>query len=138
MKGAVNELTLGGGNLLITFRRPVFQRVGIFTHYSFARAGGVEQNGIKAFGQRGAEDAPVEVGEGNVINAAAADIGVQHFHPAGRKFVGQDRSVVAHPGGYLCGLGTRRSGDVHHSLGHFTIGEQRRHRQHRARFLNIK
>jgi hypothetical protein len=34
----------------VALRRPVFQRIGIFTHHPFAGAGGIQQDGVKASG----------------------------------------------------------------------------------------
>lgn len=96
---------------------------------------GVEQTASLYSGQHPApRRAPVEVG--GSVNAAAADIGVQHFHPAGRKRCG--RSLRGCPSGRLSVVlnpAQRRRPSL--ASGHFTIGEQRRHRRHRARFLNI-
>ncbi len=70
----------------------------------------------KRFRQGGAKHAAVEVGQGNIADAAAADIGMQHFHAAGGKFVGEDRALIAHPRGNLRGFGAGRRGHIHHAL----------------------
>ena len=88
MKRAVNQLVLGHRNFRVAFRRPVFQRIGIFTYYPFAGAGGVEQDRVKAFRQRGAEYPTIEMGQRHVADSTAADVGVQDFNPAGGIFIG--------------------------------------------------
>ena len=50
MEGAVDKFALGGGNVEVALRRPVFQCVSIFTHHAFARTGGIKQDGIESFG----------------------------------------------------------------------------------------
>lgn len=82
MKGAVNQLALGGGDLEIAGDRPVFKRIGIFTHHAFTRARGVQQDGIERFWHGGTKDAAIEVGQGDVADPTAADIRMQNFNPA--------------------------------------------------------
>ncbi len=95
MEGAVDKLALSGGDIEIALRRPVFQRVGVFTYNPFAGAGGVKQDGIEGFGQGRAKNPAVEVGQSDVADAAAADVGMQHLHPAGGEFIGENAARVA-------------------------------------------
>ena len=78
------------------------------------------------------------MGQGNIADAAAADIGMQDFNPAGGKLIGEDPARISHARGDLRGFGTRCSGDIHDPLWHVAIGKQRRNRQHRTGFLDIK
>ena len=138
MKCAVDELPLSFGDLLITLRRPVFQRIGIFAHHPLAGAGGIQQDGVKAFRQRGAKHPTIEVGQGDVADAAAADIGMQDFNPTGGKLVGENPALISHARSNLCSFGTRGGGHIHDPLRHVAIGKQRRNRQHRTGFLDVK
>ena len=76
MKCAVEQFALGGGNLKITVDGPVFQRIGIFTHHAFARAGSVQQNGIEHFWHCRTKHAAIKMCERNITDATAADIGM--------------------------------------------------------------
>ncbi len=138
MEGAFDQIALGGSNCLGAAQRPIFQRVGVFTDHPFARAGRIQQHGVKLFRQGGAEDACVKMGEGDIADAAAADIGVQHLDAARRKFVGEDGAAVAHARRYLRGFRAGRGRHIHHPQRIGRGVKQRADRQHRARFLNVK
>ena len=138
MEGAVDKLALSGGDVEVALRRPVFQRVGVFTYNPFAGARGVKQDGIEGFGQGRAKNPAVEVGQSDVADAAAADVSMQHLHPAGGEFIGENAARVAHSGCNLGGFRSRGGGNVHHPFGLPVIGEQGGDRQHRTGFLNIE
>ena len=130
MESAVDKLALGGGDVEVALRRPVFQRVRIFAYHPFAGAGGIKQNGVEGFGQCRAEHPAVEMGQGDVADAAAADVGMQHLHPAGGELIRQDAARIAHPGGDLGGFRPRSGSNVHDSFRLRVIGEQGGDRQH--------
>ncbi len=62
MEGAADKLALSGGDVEVALRRPVFQRVGVFTPTP-RRSRGVKQDGIEGFGQGRAKNPAVEVGQ---------------------------------------------------------------------------
>ena len=76
--------------------------------------------------------------QGDILDTAAADVGMQDFHAAGGKFVGKNRPVITHPGGNLCCFRAGRGGNVHHAFRCVAFCEQGGNRQHRTGFLNIK
>ncbi len=130
MKGTVDQLALGVGDLQIAGNGPVFQGIGIFAHHAFTRAGRVQQDGIKDFRQRRAEYPTIEVGQGHVADPAAADVGMQYLHSAGGEFVGEDRPGVIHPRGNLGGFRPGGGGNVHYPLRLVAVGEEGANRQH--------
>ncbi|VFS80837.1 Uncharacterised protein [Salmonella enterica subsp. enterica] len=71
-------------------------------------------------------------------DSTSADISVQNFDAAGRKFVGQNGAAVPHAGSDLRGFGARRRCHIHDPLRMIIIGEQGRDRQHRTGLLNVK
>ncbi len=104
MEGAVDKLALSGGDVEVALRRPVFQRVGVFT-YNPSPEGASSRMASKVSG-KAAKNPAVEVGQSDVADAAAADVSMQHLHPAGGEFIGENAARVAHSG---CNLGGFRS-----------------------------
>ncbi len=138
MKSTVEQIALGRGDLFGARQRPVFQRICIFADHSFAGAGRVQQDGVELFRQRWPEDPRVKVRQRTVADAAAADISVQHFYPAGGEFVCQDNALIAHPRRNLGGFRTRCRCHIHHGADLWLGVKQGGYRQHGAGFLDVK
>ena len=138
MEGAVDQIALRFRNRDGALQRPVAQRIRIFTDHAFAGAGRIQQNGIEHLRQRRAKHASIEMGQRGVADAAAAEVRMQHFYPAGGIFVSQNQALIFHQRRHLRGFGTGRGRYVHHPIRLRLGGEQRADRQHRAGFLNVK
>src|SRR5471032_1963415 len=138
MEGTVDQLTLGGSNVLNAFLRPVTHRICVLADNPFTRTGGIEQDSIKGFRQGGTKYPTIKMRECRIAHATAADVGMQNFDTAGGVFVSENAALIVHQRSDLRSFGTRRSGDVHDQDRLRIVGKQRGHRQNGTSFLYIK
>lgn len=105
MEGAVDKLALSGGDVEVALRRPVFS-ASASLRTTLRRSKGRQAGWHRRFRARPRQNPAVEVGQSDVADAAAADVSMQHLHPAGGEFIGENAARVAHSG---CNLGGFRS-----------------------------
>ncbi|MNN82255.1 hypothetical protein D3C81_1991730 [compost metagenome] len=70
------------------------------------------------------------MGQGHILHATAADVGVQYLDPAGGVFIGDNAALIVHQRRNLGGFGSWCGRYVQYPAWCFGSGEQRTDRQH--------
>ncbi len=138
MEGAVDKLALSGGDVEVALRRPVSARRRLYVQ-PLRRSRGRQAGWHRRFRARPRQKPGRRSRSSDVADAAAADVGMQHLHPAGGEFIGENAARVAHSGcefGWFSNPGAAATSITR--SGCRLSAKQGGDRQHRTGFLNIE